>query len=369
MDSPSQQQKLNRARKVSEALSVLHLMLCGFSGSAQTTNINCRPANMMGEIKMSPGDKLIIDRAPDGTAQLRHIAYQYEYDGSTASAHVNANAITQHRGCSEPPSKLMKLEDGQGISTLPRGVDVDNSSKDGPGTSEAGGGNKLTIIASKDLEDIRAGIVESSNENAQLRHQLAMLEKRLADAEYHARLYWQCGMDWARQEMQWIEERERLLGRVRMLQQRMLAEKSVHEGGGTAGKSEAATCGVVAGKSVHEGGGTAGERVHERGGTAGERVHECGGTAGGRVHECGGTTGKSEAATCGVVAGKSESAGGGGGGGGGDGKPRFLQPSARYEGVMVENGQGIPGLGDGPASSNKGDMMSCKAAQSDAGKE
>ena len=213
----------------------------------------------------------------------------------------------------------MKLEDGQGISTLPRGVDVDNSSKDGPGTSEAGGGNKLTIIASKDLEDIRAGIVESSNENAQLRHQLAMLEKRLADAEYHARLYWQCGMEWARQEMQWIEERERLLGRVRMLQQSMLAEKSVHEGGGTAGK---------------------------------------------RVHECGGTTGKSEAATCGVVAGKSESAGGGGGGD--DGKPRFLQTSARYEGVMVENGQDFPGLGDGPASSNKGDMMSCKAAQSDA---
>ncbi len=251
----------------------------------------------------------------------------------------------------------MKLEDGQGISTLPRGVDVDNSSKDGPGTSEAGGGNKLTIIASKDLEDIRAGIVESSNENAQLRHQLAMLEKRLADAEYHARLYWQCGMEWARQEMQWIEERERLLGRVRMLQQSMLAEKSVHEGGGTAGKrvhecggttgkSEAATCGVVAGKSVHE----------------------CGGTAGERVHECGGTTGKSEAATCGVVAGKSESAGGGGGGGD-DGKPRFLQTSARYEGVMVENGQDFPGLGDGPASSNKGDMMSCKAAQSDAGKE
>ena len=186
----------------------------------------------------------------------------------------------------------------------------------GPGSSEAGGGGtKLTIIASKDLEDIRAETVDAANENAQLRHQLAMLEKRLADAEYHARLYWQCGMKWARQELQWVEERERLLGRVRVLQQRMLAEQSLHECGRTTGRSEAASRG-------------------------------------------------------GVVAGKSESAGGarvGGDEGGGDSKRRFFQPVARDEDVMVENGQNVPpGLFVRLASSSKVDMVSCKTAQSDA---
>jgi hypothetical protein len=263
--------------------------------------------------------QLIIGRGPNGIPALRHVAYEYESAGSTsANANADADADAQQRGYSEHPSKLIKLEDGQGIS--PRRVDAYTSSqdgqekkKDGPGPDKAGG-NKLTIIASKELEDIRAGMVNSANENVQLRHQLALLEKKLADAEYHARLYWECGMEWARQELQWMEEREGLLARVRVLQQRMLAEKSVHKGGGTAGRSE-----------------------------------------------CAGS----------VVAGKTESAGGGGDVRGSE--RHFFQPAARDAGMVVENGQNVPdpGLGDGLAASRREekveiDMVNSTATQCEA---
>ncbi|KAK5268726.1 hypothetical protein LTR96_006434 [Exophiala xenobiotica] len=275
----------------------------------------------MGEINMSPGDKLIIGRGPNGNPELRHVAYEYESAGSTsanANANADADADAQQRGDSEHPSKLIKLEDGQGRA--PRRVDAYTSSqdgqekkKDGPRPKEAGV-NKLTIIASKELEHIRAGMVGSANENVQLRHQLAMLEKKLADAEYHARLYWECGIEWARQELQWMEEREGLRARVRVLQQRMLAEKSVHKGGGTAGRSESAGS---------------------------------------------------------VVAGKMESAGDGGDVCGNE--RHFFQPAARHAGMVVENGQNVPdpGLGDGLAASRREekvemDMVSSIATQCEA---
>ncbi|KAK5441435.1 hypothetical protein LTS15_011267 [Exophiala xenobiotica] len=272
---------------------------------------------------MSPGDKLIIGRGPNGISELRHIAYEYESAGSTsANANADADADAQQPGYSDHASKLIKLEDGQGMA--PRQVDAslaytssqngqEKKKNNGPGPNEAGG-NKLTIIASKELEDIRAGTVDSANENMQLRHQLAMLEKRLADAEYRARLYWECGMEWARQELQWMAERERLLARVRALQQRMLAEKSVYNGGGSAGRSESAGS---------------------------------------------------------VVAGKMESAGGGG-----DvcGSERHLfQPAARAAGMVVENGQNVPdpALGDGLAASRREvkveiDMVNSTATQCEA---
>jgi hypothetical protein len=264
--------------------------------------------------------QLIIGRGPNGNPELRHVAYEYESAGSTstnANANADADADAQQRGYSEHPSKLIKLEDGQGRA--PRRVDAYTSSqdgqekkKDGPGPKEAGV-NKLTIIASKELEEIRAGMVGSANENVQLRHQLAMLEKKLADAEYHARLYWECGMEWARQELQWMEEREGLLARVRLLQQRMLAEKSVHKGGGTAGRSESAGS---------------------------------------------------------VVAGKAESAAGGDVRGS---ERHFFQPAARDASMVVENGQNFhdPGLGDGLAASRREekvemDMVSSTATQCEA---
>ncbi|KIW14310.1 hypothetical protein PV08_07092 [Exophiala spinifera] len=72
----------------------------------------------------------------------------------------------------------------------------------------------VTMLSSKQLQEIRGDLVELAKENAELKHQKGVLEAMLADAQFHCRLYWNCGVAWARAELEWIKEREMLKRRV-----------------------------------------------------------------------------------------------------------------------------------------------------------
>ncbi|KAJ9630093.1 hypothetical protein H2204_008748 [Knufia peltigerae] len=72
----------------------------------------------------------------------------------------------------------------------------------------------VTIIPSKQLEDLRSDLIELAKDNAELKHQMSVVEEKLIDAQYHRRLYWNCGVAWARAELMWINEREELHRRL-----------------------------------------------------------------------------------------------------------------------------------------------------------
>ncbi|OAL27441.1 hypothetical protein AYO20_09792 [Fonsecaea nubica] len=67
---------------------------------------------------------------------------------------------------------------------------------------------KLTVISAEQLHDLRADLVQSARENSDLRHEVEVLEQRLAQTEEERQTYWACGMEWARRERALVLEME-----------------------------------------------------------------------------------------------------------------------------------------------------------------
>ncbi|OAG41340.1 hypothetical protein AYO21_04503 [Fonsecaea monophora] len=67
---------------------------------------------------------------------------------------------------------------------------------------------KLTLISAEQLHDLRADLVQSARENSDLRHEVEVLEQRLAQTEEERQTYWACGMEWARRERALVLEME-----------------------------------------------------------------------------------------------------------------------------------------------------------------
>ncbi|KIW93084.1 uncharacterized protein Z519_05689 [Cladophialophora bantiana CBS 173.52] len=65
---------------------------------------------------------------------------------------------------------------------------------------QRGHAGKLTLISADQLEDLRADLIQSARENSDLRHEVDMLERKLARAEDQRETYWACGVEWARRE-------------------------------------------------------------------------------------------------------------------------------------------------------------------------
>ncbi|OQV09566.1 hypothetical protein CLAIMM_13673 [Cladophialophora immunda] len=59
---------------------------------------------------------------------------------------------------------------------------------------------KLTLISAEQLGDLRADLIQSAKDNSDLRHEVDVLERKLAQSEEERRMYWSCGLEWARRE-------------------------------------------------------------------------------------------------------------------------------------------------------------------------
>lgn len=108
------------------------------------------------------------------------------------------------------------------------GHEIGHGHESGPDSTtagyESGAGQKreeekesaclVTMLSSKQLDELRSDLVELTKENTELKHQIGVIEEKLADAQFHRRLYWNCGVAWARTELQWINEREMLERRI-----------------------------------------------------------------------------------------------------------------------------------------------------------
>ncbi|KAK4936992.1 hypothetical protein LTR10_022241 [Elasticomyces elasticus] len=186
----------------------------------------------MGQNVMREDEKVVSGRDADGTPWIR--------------------SVPAEQGDKPHPRKYAKV-------TPAESDDKENEAKDKSAhpTTPAKPASKLTIMPTKELETIRAEMLEQAKENQELRHEVTVLENRYAKALYDRQLYWECGVNWAKQELAWQVEFARLNGQIKKL------EETVAKLQGKKERQSAAGVGVAArpGKTVAGGNNLGGAAV------------------------------------------------------------------------------------------------------------
>ncbi|KIW76707.1 hypothetical protein Z517_09151 [Fonsecaea pedrosoi CBS 271.37] len=99
-----------------------------------------------------------------------------------------------------------RSDDADGRKTKGNSGNVTKGPRQQSGAEQQPG--KLTLISAEQLHDLRADLVQSARENSDLRHEVEVLEQRLAQTEEERQTYWACGMEWARRERALVLEME-----------------------------------------------------------------------------------------------------------------------------------------------------------------